>query len=476
MFNNHSISQDPCESAIHSVIHVIRTNQWIRDFLFPPHPEHLSEELFQLSHAVHSPCIGLSELSMYVLPQTNNDIEPSEKRLHVIYAPLFTVDHFVAGFLIINRLQYADYLYKETPRYAPRGIRDLRTASFFSICDHPHGLTEVTLMRQISPGCRHESTAMLNTQLFRNILNVPVSNLPTMKLPSTANTSSNTTTTETTYSSNPCLALRSALIYSFYIVEMRKCPFCNADTFLSCSCAPQFIFKPGQSIFESELENWRTFAGTYEGEVSYRIYRQGGILQASECQAIASVQFLLNQDLTKELTTWAMFNAASKQQINIFKLCMPTIHVLGSVQEPQRDVESDALVKEFQNLYIMDTMRACARSYGVTKPIDIPTPDTCLQKLLPAPEGYTRTVVSKRQRSANSLSKAAARKIRNRESAQRSNERKSKHLKELKEGIRCVGEREKYLRSKIETLKRENREMKLQLSKKWASEIPTEKM
>ena len=462
MFTNHTISEDPCESAIHSVIHEIQTNQWMRDFLFPPHPDHLSEELSQLSYAILKSCITLGELSLHVLPQTNNGIEPSEKRSHVLYAPLFIVDHFVAGFLIINRLEACNILLHQTSRHIQKAIRDVRTASFFGIFEHPFGLTELTLLQQISPGCRHESTAILDTKLFRSILKLPI---PKSRIENTLNT----TTLTNTYFSNPSLALKSALIHSFYIVEMRKCPFCNADTFLSCSCAVQSMFMPGQSIFESELENWRTFAGTYEGEVSYRIYRQGSILQASECQAIASVQFLLNPNLTKELTTWAMFNTTSKQKINIFKLCMPIIH--GVEKLPQPEVESDALVKEFQNLFIMDAMRECARSYGVTKPIDGPMTDTSLQKLAPAPEGYTRIVVSMPQRPADSLNKAAARKIRNRESAQRSNERKSKHLKELKEGIRYMGEREKYLRSKIEVLTRENREMKLELSKKWALEV-----
>ena len=474
MFSNPNVFQDPCESAVHSVIHLIQTHQWMRDFLFPTQEDDFS----QLSHAVVHPCIALGEMSLRILPNPETHFEPCNEVIQVVFAPLFSVDRFVAGFQILHRLRTSSCLLKEAPRYVGRSIRDSRTASFFSLKEHPFGMTELKIMQQLSPGCRQQAVVMLDSKHFRRIIDLPLGD---SHLKSPANTLNGynynptaITSLTPTYSANPKGALTSALIHTFYIVELRKCPQCNADTFLLCSCTSESAtisssLNPKLSSFNSLIASWSEFEGTYEGEMSYRIYQQGFVLQASECQAVIMAQHLNNRLLTEELTRWAMSEASSKMHLNIMKLCMPKSTTTD--EDTQTEMETEAMIMEFRRMHVADTMRTWAQYYGVTTRAYISNRDHCPKLLAPAPEGYKRTVmVKKPKRSAESLSKEAARKIRNRESAQRCNERRSKQLKELKNGIREMEEKEKCLRSKLERLKSENREMKQKLVEKWASE------
>ena len=443
---NQSDSEDPCESVIHSVIQLIRAHHWMLDFLFPS-----AQDLSQLSHAIVHPFVLFAEATLRVLP-TAPGSGAGEEPEQTVFAPLFVIDHFMAGFIIYNRLNSDKSFERGPPRYLSKAIRDSRTASYVTVCEHPLGLTEMRVMQRLSPACRSQTIAIFETERFKKLLD-------------TSNASSSASSS-VSYALNPNAALRNALLSTFYSFEMRKCPSCQADTFLSCSCPTGSLSRPAISILDSaiEIEVGHLMDGSYEGELSHRIYQHGKFLRAYETQAVVTSRLFRNRAATQQLTSWAMTDVTSKMHVNIVKLCMSTAN-LEERHTKKDEMEPHALLEELRQKYLLDRMKDFAESYRIVEMVH--TAENSPRKLPSALEEHERIMDTKPFWSGKPLSKDEVRKIRNRVSAHKSNERKRRYVNELKSNLKNMEEKEKCLRSKLEMLQSENRDMKRQVMEKW---------
>lgn len=204
--------------------------------------------------------------------------------------------------------------------YVARSVRDDSSGLMINIADHAEcQVSEITVCTQLSPGHREQAFLVLSTPILQKALHAP-SKMHQQHL------------------------LQTAVLYSYYSLDMRQCPKCGSNAFIACTCTLGLTTKKHPMDFEADRSNIETFTGGFDGVSTLALYANGLENFRGNYVTKASAGLMWDHDSSIYLGGWAMRHTLRDAPVNALNLQMP----LNELQSTQPDQHALIAVAEIE--------------------------------------------------------------------------------------------------------------------------------